>query len=98
MEFVSSLVSWLIGGMKQLLCAVIYWMFYWVWPWFEWALDKLPTEVTSFPAKVLDEAIPYYQLTNVFMPVQEALLILIGYWTVMLAFRLFHVVDQIKAI
>lgn len=86
--------SWLVGQivawMKAIVCAVVYWFIYFVWPWLEWALDYVPTWMTDWGDKLVAGLATCWRIADLFLPVSEAFVVLVALWTLSLGIRVYR--------
>lgn len=94
--WITSLVGWLVSGMSALVCAVIYWCLEWVYPWFQSVMLMLPTWLTTAPAKIVNGVADLYRIANVFLPLEEALPMLLALWGFRLAMKIYMVVNSLR--
>lgn len=93
---IEGIASWLVYGMKELVCSLVFWFMFWVWPWVQAALGYLPSGLASSAVSVATVAGDVFKIANVFLPVKEVMVLMGGYWTWCLAIRLVKLVLAVK--
>ena len=93
---VAAIWSWLIAAMKGVICAVIYWVVYWCWAFFDAALFWVPAWLEDPLGRFGDTFNQWYKFIDVFVPLHEVVIIVSAYWVMDLSFRALAAANSIR--
>jgi hypothetical protein len=95
-SWLSFIVQYLVGGMKQIVCAIMYYVLYWIWTFVGSALSLCPDWLINPSTILIGEFTNWWKFLDMFAPLSECMVILVGYWGMMLAMRMLQMINSIR--